>query len=179
MPVVPQIVDMVGKRFGRLTVCGEAPPRVWQSPKRRVVKRHFECICDCASASLVGMENLRSGLTRSCGCLHEETIAKGRHKHGDARKKARAPEYAVWANMIGRCERPSVQRFKHYGGRGITVCRRWRDSYEAFLSDMGRKPTPKHSIDRIDVNGNYEPGNCRWATSAQQRANQRPKSELA
>jgi hypothetical protein len=77
--------------------------------------------------------------------------------------------------MIGRCENPNVERYPHYGGRGISICEEWRESFEAFLRDMGRKPSPDHSIDRIDVNGNYEPGNCRWATDSEQQRNKRPR----
>jgi hypothetical protein len=105
--------------------------------------------------------------------LHEETLAtlvKARTTHGESSGGRFTAEYLVWVNMIARCERPSVQRFKHYGGRGITVCERWRKNYIDFLADMGRKPSPKHSLDRIDVNGN-----CRWATASVQRLNQRPR----
>jgi hypothetical protein len=77
--------------------------------------------------------------------------------------------------MIGRCENSNVERYPSYGGRGIKVCERWRGSFKNFLADMGRKPTPKHSIDRIDVDGNYEPGNCRWATNSEQQRNKRPR----
>jgi hypothetical protein len=90
-----------------------------------------------------------------------------------ARWREACPEYGSWANMIARCENPNATGFEYGGGRGITVCKRWRNSYADFLADMGPRPSPKHSIDRIDVDGNYEPNNCRWATSAEQNKNKR------
>ena len=92
-------------------------------------------------------------------------------KHGNARRSSRTPEYRAWDAMIHRCERPSEKRYHRYGGRGIKVCERWRVSFEAFLEDMGPRPSTKHSIDRRNPNGNYEPGNCRWATAGEQQIN--------
>ena len=90
-------------------------------------------------------------------------------KHG----LSKAPEYRSWARMIHRCYFPQDNKFKYYGDRGVTVCERWRDSFEDFLADMGKKPSLKHTIDREDTNGNYEPGNCKWATYSQQNKNRR------
>lgn len=179
MLVTAKIADMPGQRFGRLMVIREAPPHVRHTEKRRVVKRRFECKCDCGSLATKRMGELRSGRTRSCGCLHDEMSRLQARRHGDAGHTSKAPEYLAWINMVARCENPASTKFKDYGARGIVVCQRWRASYEAFLADMGRKPTPKHSIDRKDVNGNYEPGNCKWSTALEQRHNQRRSKKAA
>jgi hypothetical protein len=164
--------DVTGLKFGRLTVIGDAPKYV--SPKgkeiRRVVAR-----CECGAESTINLHSIRYGLSASCGCYRTE-LAVSSVKHGDARKRANTREYKTWSNMIARCENPNVDRYPIYGGRGIRVCEKWRESFGDFLSDMGRRPTPKHSIDRIDVNGNYEPGNCRWATNSEQQRNKRPRN---
>jgi hypothetical protein len=98
------------------------------------------------------------------------------YRHGESRP--RTAEYNCWHGMIGRCTRPSDTSWRKYGARGIKVCERWRRSFVDFLADMGRKPSPQHSIDRIDPNGHYEPGNCRWATASEQRRNTRPQPPL-
>jgi hypothetical protein len=98
-------------------------------------------------------------------------------KHGHARRSGFSAEYIAWRNMIARCERPSSQRYSSYGARGIRVCERWRESFEAFLTDMGPKPSQSYSIDRVNVHGNYEPENCRWAPKKiQQRNTQRSRT---
>lgn len=164
--------SFVGEKFGRVTVLGEAPKYV--SPKGKEIRRVF-VRCECGSKSTVNLHSLRYGLAASCGCYRTE-LAVSSVKHGDARKRAQTREYKTWSNMIARCENPKVERYPLYGGRGIKVCAQWRDSFEAFLTDMGRKPSPDYSIDRIDVDGNYEPGNCRWATNSEQQQNKRPRN---
>lgn len=116
--------------------------------------------------------NLRSGGTVSCGCYHKDDLSERTRRHGAlAHWCGQAPaEYRIWQAMRQRCNDPSHHNFRHYGGRGIAVCSRW-DSFEAFLADMGPRPSPKHSIDRIDVRGAYEPSNCRWADAKTQARN--------
>lgn len=161
------VVDRVGERFDHLLVLRRVPSDNW--------KAMWLCRCDCGIELAVQSNNLQSGNSKSCGCQKGPRIARARTKHGEGGKGNTSREYRVWRNMISRCENPNVTRYKDWGGRGIKVCDRWRKSFEAFLEDMGRCP-PAMSIDRYpNNNGNYEPGNCRWATSKEQRANQRPK----
>lgn len=114
---------------------------------------------------------LNAGHAVSCGCKRNDGHANFRHGH--ARKGAQSAEYVTWHRMISRCTDPNSRDFYLYGGRGITVCDRWRDGFAAFLADMGPRPSPKHSIDRIDNARGYEPGNCRWADAKMQARNTR------
>lgn|SRR6266436_912231 len=139
-----------------------------------------EVRCFCGEIFITRASSLRNGHTKSCGCLKKakaaELAALRFRKHGEARRTA---EYKTWAGMIARTTIPSVDSWKYYGGLGVTVCERWRYSYENFLKDMGRRPSVKHSIDRFpNPSGNYEPGNCRWATKREQRLNQRERIGL-
>ncbi len=140
--------------------------------------RLWECRCDCGNSVTVPTANLRSGNTGSCGCLNrEESVSRCRDRtmHGECRDKQPSSEYRTWNDMIRRCVNPNHAAWQHYGGRGITVCRQWRENFTAFLRDIGRRPSPQHSLDRINNDGNYEPGNCRWATASEQRRNQRER----
>lgn len=158
----------IGMRFNRFTVVGEGDPYVRKTGRERT----YRVMCDCGEQRVVRVGYLRSGRSKSCGCYRAERNKVHRRIHGDAPKGRPSREYICWCTMVQRCENPKNAKYPLYGGRGITICARWRTSFANFLADMGRKPSPKHSIDRIDNDGNYEPGNCRWATGSQQASNQ-------
>lgn len=164
-------LDPIGEIYGRLTVVSEVARK---NPR----KRRFQCKCTCGNETEVDLNKLRTGYTRSCGCLHLETIAKNlaNHRHVSGTIKHgmnKTPEHRSWVHMRQRCGNPKKKEYPHYGGRGIKVCEQWQKSFKAFYADVGPRPSPKHSLDRIDVNGNYEPGNVRWATQQQQVENTR------
>lgn len=165
----------LGVKFGRLLVTGNAEPWVRPSGKKRAM---WLCKCDCGTETPVLAESLKKGATRSCGCLQRENgVLTGHSKvtHGESgstRGEKPSPEYVAWKAMIQRCEYPKAQHYDRYGGSGIRICSEWRSSFETFLRDMGRKPSKNHSLDRFpDQKGNYEPGNCRWATRTEQSRN--------
>lgn len=127
------------------------------------------CQCDCGNRKSVRVDHLIRGETMSCGCYNSEVASKNNKTHG----MTKSPEYSAWQHMIARCERPSDSRYHCYGARGISVCERWRGrgGFQNFIRDMGRRPGPKYSIDRVNNNGNYEPANCRWSTIVEQANN--------
>lgn len=156
MTIFNRSVDLKGIRFGKLTALRQDH----KDAARQIV---WECKCDCGRVHYSPAGQLRSGVVLSCGC--------SRATHGHTRGEGVSPTYKSWNSMRQRCENKSDPSYERYGGRGITVCARWA-SFENFLSDMGQRPQGK-TLDRIDVNGNYEPSNCKWATPTQQQRNRR------
>lgn len=167
----PHVRDICGKRFGRLTVLSFVSLH-HRGPASGYTK--WLCRCDCGKTSIVPQPSLRTGHTQSCGCFRAERRGQATITHGMSRTKA----YRVYRSMIARCHNPNVKCYPRYGGRGIRVCRRWRESFEAFLSDVGERPSQKHQLDRIDNGGHYEPGNVRWATLCQQAQNKTSNHNL-
>lgn len=166
---MPPRTSLTGQTFGRLIVIEAGPPE----PATSRIFYTSIARCDCGSIVCVRNGNLTSGQTKSCGCLRKEATAQRQRIHGQAAVNGRTRTYAAWRNLIERCYRSNNPQFENYGGRGITVCDEWRHSYTAFYAYMGDCP-PGLEIDRWpDKNGNYEPGNCRWATETEQSRNRR------
>lgn len=163
-------IDLAGMQFGNLRVLGEAGRSLHQGEVL------WKCACSCGKETVVRGQLLRSGGTKSCGCLRGEAAAVSSATHGHTRNYRSSPTYKTWCSMLYRCQDPNYRQAEYYAGRGIRVCDRWQ-VFENFLADMGERPEGK-TLDRFpDNNGNYEPGNCRWATAKQQVANRRPQSE--
>ncbi len=164
--------NLVGQRFSRWTVTALSG---MDSKGSR-----WLCLCDCGTSRVVSRGLLTDGASRSCGCLKRELLSKRvRTGHGEASTKTRTTEYRIWANIKDRCFNQDNHAYPRYGGRGIIMCERWRESYEAFLLDVGRRPSADHTIDRFpDNDGNYEPGNVRWATYTEQNNNRRDNRRI-
>lgn len=163
---MPAKIDVTGQRFGRLAVLCDGP----RAPNGR---RTVECQCDCGTKVVVDPRGLRNGHTRSCGCYHKDRLSQVVPEVHTTHGMSRTPEYNTWMKIRNRCSNPRDIKYKDYGARGIRVCSEWDNSFEAFYRYIGPKPHTSWSIDRIDVNGDYEPGNCRWADPKTQSRNKR------
>lgn len=157
-----RVIDVAGQRFNRLVAL--------EYVGSRSGRRYYRCACDCGVEIVAAVGNLRKGDTQSCGCLKSEVTASRNLIHGGAARSGKAPEYESWRGMMARCYDPKNIGYARYGGRGITVCERWHD-YAAFLEDMGAKPGPGYSLDRLDPDKGYSPQNCRWADDLEQANN--------
>ena len=155
-------LDLTGHVYGKLAILHELK---YPKPKRI----SWVCQCSCGNLCTVTTTELRCGDTKSCGCTHKEQLIARNYKHGNSKSS----EYHTWQSLRDRCLNPKNKMYKHYGARGISVCSEWLNSFENFYKDMGNKPTCKHSIDRINNNGNYCLENCRWVTQKVQVNNSR------
>ena len=162
--------DFIGKKFGRWTIV-EALPREMGAKKMKRMK--YKCVCDCGNTSEVSKTCLVTGRSKSCGCYAKQRASETMTTHG----LSRTPMYALWASIKRRVVNPNVKGFDRYGARGITMCNEWLNNFQAFYDyvndTLGPKPSPQHSIDRIENEGNYEPGNIQWATNEAQSSNRR------
>lgn len=152
--------DLSGDVFGRLVVIA----RAGSNCNGRAI---WQCQCACGKTAIVSGNQLLKGHTKSCGCYRQEVTGNARRLHG----RSRSDVYRIWKLMRKRCTNPKDKNFARYGGRGIAVCEKWNRSFAEFAADMGPRPSPQHSLDRKDNDGNYEPSNCRWATQKEQTRN--------
>ncbi|GED89332.1 hypothetical protein [Streptomyces sp. 6-11-2] len=155
----------IGARFSRLTVIGELTHGTGKTTSLRLAVR-----CDCGTEKTIRISTLGTS-AKSCGCLNSEAASTRSRTHG----MRNSGEYTIWTSMKQRCLNSAHRHYKEYGGRGITVCPRWQTSFEAFLADMGPRPSKSHTLDRIDNDRGYEPGNVAWRTYKEQAANRRPQ----
>ena len=161
------MTDLIGKQFGRLTVIERVEDHLYKNGRRDIV---YKCRCQCGNETNVLAVHLRSGHTQSCGCYRIETSTKTMTTHGDTGDR----KLVIWKNMKARCENPKRPDYPLYGGRGVTICKEWSDDYIAFRSwAEANGYDDSLTLDRIDVNGNYQPDNCRWVTQKEQCNNTR------
>lgn len=160
-----KIVIQAGERYGRYTLVERAASRKGAT--------YWVCQCDCGTVKEVQLSHLRNGTTQSCGCYRDEVKGQQSLKHGHWTNGKASLTYVSWQDMKLRVLSPNDVAYHNYGGKGVTICDRWLESFEAFLEDLGERPSKKHTLDRIDPNGNYEPGNVKWSTILEQNRNKR------
>lgn len=161
---------LLGLKFNRLTILNEGDPHITTGGHKH---RTAECICECGTKVKTQLGSILNGRTNSCGCYSREIASNRLYNKNIKHGMYGTPEYNCWISLRKRCLNEKHASYPDYGGRGIKICDRWLESFQNFLDDMGTKPSAKHSIDRINVNGNYEPLNCKWATRTEQSRNVR------
>jgi hypothetical protein len=165
------IDEYIGKNYGRWAILSEAQGRMYS----KGLVRYVNCQCSCGTLKKVDLNSLKRGKSTSCGCYNKEVLVERQTTHGLAMLSTgiRHLDYCIWMKIKSRCLNKNDKSYKHYGGRGIKICDRWKDSFKNFIDDIGWRPDNSYSIEREDYNGNYEPSNCKWILKSKQSLNNR------